>query len=181
MINGYMFADDLGFRPTGCEKIPMVYLGSVHPLPASNLDDKEFPIDPRKEFLNIDKNAYASILDEVKSYFDALKYCVDVLNENEEINKQLHFIQPPKKNSSGTYSWLREQDNNVVLPLIGYIQKFKQPQKLNAFIRRIRRNWFDSIRNRHMSGEPASNTYFVDWRYVLQIIEIKTEHIENQI
>ena len=43
MINGYMFADDLGFRPTGCEKIPMVYLGSVHPLPASNLDDKEFP------------------------------------------------------------------------------------------------------------------------------------------
>ncbi len=141
-------------------------------------DDKEFPIDPRKEFLSIDKNAYASILDEVKSYFDALKYCVDVLNENEEINKQLHFIQPPKKNSSGTYSWLREQDNNVVLPLIGYIQKFKQPQKLNAFIRRIRRNWFDSIRNRHMSGEPASNTYFVDWRYILQIISNSTEEDE---
>ena len=142
-------------------------------------DDKEFPIDPRKEFLNIDKNAYASILDEVKSYFDALKYCVDVLNENEEINKQLHFIQPPKKNSSGTYSWLREQDNNIVLPLIGYIQKFKQPQKLNAFIRRIRRNWFDSIRNRHMSGEPASNTYFVDWRYILQIIGNST--VEDEV
>lgn len=141
-------------------------------------DDKEFPIDPRKEFLSIDKNAYASILDEVKSYFDALKYCVDVLNENEEINKQLHFIQPPKKNSSGTYSWLREQDNNIVLPLIGYIQKFKQPQKLNAFIRRIRRNWFDSIRNRHMSGEPASNTYFVDWRYMLQIIGNSTDEDE---
>lgn len=142
-------------------------------------DDKEFPIDPRKEFLNIDKNAYASILDEVKSYFDALKYCVDVLNENEEINKQLHFIQPPKKNSSGIYSWLREQDNNIVLPLIGYIQKFKQPQKLNAFIRRIRRNWFDSIRNRHMSGEPASNTYFVDWRYILQIIGNST--VEDEV
>jgi len=141
-------------------------------------DDKEFPIDPRKEFLNIDKNAYASTLDEVKSYFDALKYCVDILNEDEEIKKQLYFIQPPKRNCIGTYSWLREQDNNIVLPLIGYIKKFKQPQKFNAFIRRIRRNWFDSIRNRHMSGEPASNTYFVDWRYVLQIIGNSTEEDE---
>lgn len=141
-------------------------------------DYKEFPIDPRKEFLNIDKNAYASTLDEVKSYFDALKYCVDILNEDEEIKKQLYFIQPPKRNCIGTYSWLREQDNNIVLPLIGYIKKFKHPQKFNAFIRRIRRNWFDSIRNRHMSGEPASNTYFVDWRYVLQIIGNSTEEDE---
>ena len=37
----------------------------------------------------IDKNAYSSTLDEVKSYFDALKYCVDILNEIEEIKKQL--------------------------------------------------------------------------------------------
>ena len=73
---------------------------------------------------------------------------------------------------------MREQDNNIVLPLIGYIQKFKQPQKLNAFIRRIRRNWFDLIRNRHISGEPAFNTYFVDWRYILQIIGNSTEEDE---
>ena len=141
-------------------------------------DDKEFPIDPRKEFLNIEKNDYAGILEEVNSYFDALKYCVDILNENEEIKKQLYFIQPPRKKCIGIYSWLREQDNNIVLPLIGYIQKFKQPQKLNAFIRRIRRNWFDLIRNRHISGEPAFNTYFVDWRYILQIIGNSTEEDE---
>lgn len=141
-------------------------------------DDKEFPIDPRKEFLNIEKNAYAGILDEVNSYFDALKYCVDILNENEENKKQLHFIQPPRKNCIGIYSWLREQDNNIVLPLIGYIQKFKKPQKLNAFIRRIRRNWFDSIRKRPISIEPAFNTYFVDWRYILQIIGNSTEEDE---
>ena len=141
-------------------------------------DDKEFPIDPRKEFLNIEKNDYAGILEEVNSYFDALKYCVDILNENEEIKKQLYFIQPPRKNCIGIYSWLREQDNNIVLPLIGYIQKFKHPQKLNAFIRRIRRNWFDLIRNRHISGEPAFNTYFVDWRYILQIIGNSTEEDE---
>lgn len=140
-------------------------------------DDKEFSIDPKKEFLNIDKNAYASILDEVNSYFNALKYCVDALNENEELKKQLDFIQPPKKNSEA-FSWLREQDNNIVLPLIGYLQKFKQPQKFNAFIRRIRRNWFDLIRNRHMSEEPAYNTYFVDWRYILQIIRNSTEEDE---
>lgn len=141
-------------------------------------NDKEYPIDPRKEFLNIDKNAYAGILDEVNSYFNALKYCVYILSENEEIKNQLHLIQPQKRNSIGTYSWLREQDNNIVLPLICYIQKFKQPQKLNAFIRRVRRNWFDSIRNRHMSGNPAFNTYFVDWRYILQIISNSTEEDE---
>lgn len=49
---------------------------------------------------------------------------------------------------------------------------------MNAFIRRIRRNWFDSIRNRHISGEPAFNTYFVDWRYILQIIGNSTEEDE---
>jgi len=32
-------------------------------------DDKEFPIDPRKEFLNIEKNAYAGILEEGKYVF----------------------------------------------------------------------------------------------------------------
>ena len=49
---------------------------------------------------------------------------------------------------------------------------------MNAFIRRIRRNWFDLIRNRHISGEPAFNTYFVDWRYILQIIGNSTEEDE---
>ena len=67
-------------------------------------DDKEFPIDPRKEFLNIEKNDYAGILEEVNSYFDALKYCVDILNENEEIKKHLYFIQPPRKQCTPHYS-----------------------------------------------------------------------------
>ena len=135
-------------------------------------DDKEYSIDPRKEFLNISKDSYTNILNEVNSYFTALKYLVDVLDENEAIQKQLS----PKKNCNGTFSWLREQDNNIVLPLIGYIQKFKEPLKLNAFIRRIRRNWFDSTRQRHLTDDI--NTYFVDWRYILQIISNSTSEDE---
>lgn len=139
-------------------------------------DDKEYSIDPRKEFLNISKDSYTNILNEVNSYFTALKYLVDVLDENEAIQKQLRYIQSPKKNCNGTFSWLREQDNNIVLPLIGYIQKFKEPLKLNAFIRRIRRNWFDSTRQRHLTDDI--NTYFVDWRYILQIISNSTSEDE---
>ena len=135
-------------------------------------DDKEYPIDSKKEFLNISKDSYTKILDEVNSYFIALKYLVDVLDENEEIKRQLSYIQLPKKKYIGIFSWLREQDYNIVLPLIGYIQKFKRPQKLNVFMRRIRRNWFDSIRKRHMIDDI--NTYFVDWRYILQIISNST-------
>ena len=135
-------------------------------------DDKEYSIDPRKEFLNISKDSYTNILNEVNSYFTALKYLVDVLDENVAIQKQLS----PKKNCNGTFSWLREQDNNIVLPLIGYIQKFKEPLKLNAFIRRIRRNWFDSTRQRHLTDDI--NTYFVDWRYILQIISNSTSEDE---
>ena len=139
-------------------------------------DDKEYSIDPRKEFLNISKDSYTNILNEVNSYFTALKYLVDVLDENEAIQKQLRYIQSPKKNCNGTFSCLREQDNNIVLPLIGYIQKFKEPLKLNAFIRRIRRNWFDSTRQRHLTDDI--NTYFVDWRYILQIISNSTSEDE---
>ena len=139
-------------------------------------DDKEYSIDPRKEFLNISKDSYTNILNEVNSYFTALKYLVDVLDENEAIQKQLRYIQSHKNNCNGTFSWLREQDNNIVLPLIGYIQKFKEPLKLNAFIRRIRRNWFDSTRQRHLTDDI--NTYFVDWRYILQIISNSTSEDE---
>lgn len=139
-------------------------------------DDKEYSIDPRKEFLNISKDSYTNILNEVNSYFIALKHLVDLLDENEEIQKQLRFIQSPRKNGLGTFSWLREQDNNIVLPLIGYIQKFQNPQKLNVFMRRIRRNWFDSTRKRHMLED--NNTYFVDWRYILQIISNSTSEDE---
>ena len=136
-------------------------------------DDKPYPIDPKKEFLNVDRSKYSMILDEVNEYFMSLK---DV-----KIREQLNFIQQPKKNDCGSFSWLREQDNNIVLPLLSFIQKYPKSKLLYAFIRRIRRNWFDLKRERHMrseEGKPAYNYYFVDWRYLIQIIK-NSESDEN--
>lgn len=136
-------------------------------------DDKEFPIDPRKEFLNLDRDKYSTILDEVNKYFLSLKYLVESLDNDERIREQLSFIQPPKKSEICSFSWLREQDNNIVLPLLAFIQKCPESKLLYAFIRRIRRNWYDLKRKRHMrseEGQTAYNYYFVDWRYLLQII-----------
>lgn len=137
-------------------------------------DDKPYPIDPKKEFLNLDRNKYSMILDEVNEYFLSLKYLVESLDNDERIREQLSFIQPPKKSGICSFSWLREQDNNIVLPLLAFIQKYPESKLLYAFIRRIRRNWYDLKRERHMrseEGQAAYNYYFVDWRYLLQIIK----------
>ena len=136
-------------------------------------DDKPYPIDPKKEFLNLDRSKYSMILDEVNKYFLSLKYLVETLDNDERIREQLSFIQPPKKSGLCSFSWLREQDKNIVLPLLAFIQKYPESKLLYAFIRRIRRNWYDLKRKRHMKSEEGQaeyNYYFVDWRYLLQII-----------
>lgn len=141
-------------------------------------DKKEFPIDPKKEILGEDKNLYPQLLDDIDTYFSSLKYLIDVLDNDDRISQQLSFIKP-KKDGVQTYSWLRDQDINVVLPLLEYIKKFPNPRLLLNFVRRIRRNWFDLKREQHTESEEGQkpySTYFVDWRYVLQIIrESKSE------
>ena len=137
-------------------------------------DDKPYPIDPKKEFLNLDRNKYSIILDEVHEYYLSLKYLIETLDNDDKIREQLSFIQSPKKSGIGSFSWLREQDNNIVLPLLAFIQKYPESKQLYAFTRRIRRNWYDLKRERHMrseEGQAAYNYYFVDWRYLLQIIK----------
>jgi hypothetical protein len=104
-------------------------------------------------------------LDTVHQYFTALQNLVEKC-KGDKVAKILKTI----KNENITLTWFRGVNLEVVLPLIAYIQKYPDYQNLYQFVRRIRKNYFDKI-------WKERNTNFVDWRYIIQIIEFsKTEN-----
>lgn len=101
-------------------------------------------------------------LNEVHNCFLALKICIELCKNNKQISEVLKTIS----DGDISLSWFRRIDLNVALPLVAYLTKFQNPKLFYEFVRRIRRNYFDSKRGRDN---------FVDWRYVVQIIELSNE------
>lgn len=103
--------------------------------------------------------------DTVHHYFCALKSLIEQC-KHEVISNVLKTI----KNEEITVSWFRNSDLHVILPLLAYLVKFPNAKLFYVFIRRIRKNYFDEKRKR---GN------FVDWRYIIQIIELS--HTEEDV
>ncbi|WP_447767559.1 DUF262 domain-containing protein [Sphingobacterium faecium] len=103
--------------------------------------------------------------DTVHHYFCALKTLIEQCKDEVIIN-----VLKTIKNEEITVSWFRNSDLHVILPLIAYLVKFPDAKLFYAFIRRIRKNYFDEKRKR---GN------FVDWRYIIQIIELS--HTEEDV
>jgi hypothetical protein len=98
-------------------------------------------------------------LNTVHSYFQALSKLID-LCKDEKAGKVLKTLE--SGGELGDLTWFRKKDLHVVLPLIVYLEKFKDPVLFYEFVHRIRKNYFDKKRER---GN------FVDWRYIIQIIK----------
>lgn len=96
----------------------------------------------------------------IHSYFNALVKLIE-LSENKKPVKPLKTI----KNENISLDWFRKADLDVVLPLIAYLEKFKEPKCFYEFVRRIRKNYFDN-------KWKERNKNFVDWRHIIQIIEV---------
>ncbi len=99
-------------------------------------------------------------LDLVHKCFKALELLVEKCKD-EKIEKVLRSIN----NEEISLSWFRSSkvSLDVVLPLIAYVTKFENPQNLNQFVRRIRKNYFDK-------QLKLRENNFLDWRYIIQII-----------
>jgi len=143
-------------------------------------DKKSYTINPNELFQkrplttedqeenpSIDKWEESKNLVTVHEYFTALVKLVDTCKENKEIIKVLKSI----KDEEISHKWFRTVSLDVILPLIAYV-KILGDKNLYSFIRRIRKNFFDN------KWSERKNNY-VDWRHIIQIIELCKKENED--
>lgn len=118
--------------------------------PGNNLNDEETPETERWD--------ESVSLKTINSYFEALNKLIERCEQGDKIAKVLSTISESKVR---WWSWFRAQDLDVTLPLMAYLEKFKEGALFYEFVRRIRKNHFDKKRER---GN------YVDWRHIVQII-----------
>lgn len=124
-----------------------------------------------KQLLKTKKNE--AHLKKIQEYFEALQLLLKYLKED-RFQEQFMFInnETEVKNIVSIRELNKEdQQKNILLPLLAFIAKFgEDKEKTYQFLRRLRKNYFD------LQWENRNGNY-VDWRYVLQIIEkVNTVH-----
>lgn len=123
-----------------------------------------------KELLK-DKSSNKKYLEEIQNLFKSLELLVvdkdDKYLKEEKFQTQFEFINDNKdvKSIVNLRNLNKEKQQNILLPLLAFISKFKTDKDgTYQFLRRLRKNYFDQ-------KWEERNVNYVDWRYVLQIIE----------
>lgn len=133
-----------------------------------------FKVKKQQEDIDIIKESKSSLrkndneenLNNIHIYFQALKNIISLLG-NEKFQDQFKFINDNKNVSNiiDLREFSRERQQNILLPLLAFISKFGlDTESAYQFLRRLRKNYFD-LRKEHRKQN------YIDWRYVLQIIE----------
>lgn len=120
-------------------------------------------------------------LDNVQKYFVAFQQLVTVASKDDIDGEAVRGIFASMLDNhkfdgklEGFFPDRRYQDMwqlNVVLPCISYLVKFVRPKLFVRFLRRLRKNHFDSLRCRHKDVNSMKSGSYVDWRHVIQIVE----------
>jgi hypothetical protein len=129
--------------------------------------DRQDDVDIIKKAKELLKNKNNEVyLIKIQAYFDALHLLLEYLKDD-KIQKQFKFINDAKevKTIIDIRNLSKEKLQNIILPLLAFISKYGNNKKASyQFLRRLRKNYFDQKWNER-------NCNYVDWRYVLQIIE----------
>lgn len=113
-----------------------------------------------------DKKESDKYLKEINKHFESLKWLLKLL-EKERFQTQFQFISGKNlKNIVDLRNLNNEQQQNVLLPLLSFISKFGKDKEedIYQFLRRLRKNYFDNLWKDRRGN-------YVDWRYVLQVVE----------
>lgn len=137
--------------------------------------DKQDEVDiikKAKQILKEKKNE--NYLLAIQKHFDSLVLLVEYCKE-EKVQSQFKFINDniEIRNVIDFRNLKKEKRENILLPLLSFISKFNlDKESAYKFLRRLRKNYFD------LKWDDRKHNY-VDWRYILQIIEISNsiEHI----
>lgn len=136
--------------------------------------DKQEEIDiikKAKQLLKEEKNK--KFLEEINEVFISLKQLIEFCCED-KFQRQFKFINDNKTVESiiDFRNLNNEKRQNVLLPLIAFISKFENDkERIFQFLRRLRKNYFD------LKWKDRNHNY-IDWRYILKIIE-KSNSIEQ--
>lgn len=116
--------------------------------------------------LRLKENENKGYLVEIHHLFNALKQLLDYLTDD-RFQTQFKFVNDTREvqNIQNLRSLNKDKQHNVLLPLLFFLSKF-QGEKENTYrlLRRLRKNYFDLQRS-------DRNNNYVDWRYILQMIE----------
>ncbi|HND45717.1 MAG TPA: hypothetical protein PLC61_04900, partial [Chitinophagales bacterium] len=105
-------------------------------------------------------------LEEINKVFNSLKQLIDYCR-GDKFQIQFKFINDNKTVNSiiDFRNLTKEKQQNILLPLLAYISKFSDNKdNIYLLLRRLRQNYFD------LKWRDRKSNY-VDWRYILQIIE----------
>lgn len=103
---------------------------------------------------------------EIQSLFNALNQLIKYLTDK-KFQTQFQFINDNEevKDIINLRNLSSEKQHNILLPLLSFISKFQDAkEETYLFLRRLRKNYFDFKWN-------DRNNNYVDWRYILQMIE----------
>lgn len=112
------------------------------------------------------KSNETNVLNRINTLFNAVQKLTSLL-KTEAIQKQFKFVNNNKevKTCLDLRSLPKEVLLNVLLPLICFIDEISDNENdVNQFVRRLRKNLFDN-------KWKERNSNYIDWRYILQIIE----------
>ncbi|MFE3869019.1 DUF262 domain-containing protein [Flavobacterium sp. LS2P90] len=127
-----------------------------------------------KQFFKDGNKKNTEVLLELHNYFIAINDLIGLLDSNPEIQKQFKFINEYNKVEGllGLRNLSKDKTQNILLPLLSFMVKSKcDENEVYRFIRRLRKNYFDKI-------WKERNDNYLDWRYILQIIE-KSDSLEH--
>ncbi|RLD62780.1 MAG: hypothetical protein DRJ01_05435 [Bacteroidetes bacterium] len=107
---------------------------------------------------------------EIEKYFQALKNLLGYLKKQrfQDIFNQIQVYDSLDINYLRSLtSTSSEQQQNILIPLLAFMVKFKDNEEsAYKFLRRLRKNYFHKENN----GRVRTGKY-VDWRYILKMIE----------
>jgi hypothetical protein len=138
-----------------------------------------FQIIKRQDSIDIIKESKISIKqgnnEEILCCFNKLFNCLQQLIaflDDDKIQEQFKFINGTEvKGIIGLRGLSKEKQTNILLPLLYFIEKISSNKNdVYLFLRRLRKNYFDSIKNEHEPWEKRFKHY-LDWRYILIIIK----------
>lgn len=136
--------------------------------------DKQDEIDIIKKAKQLLKNnENKDYLLKIHNYFNSLQQLLEYFKE-QNFQDQIKFVNEDYEVKSIVDMRAMYQDVNqhIILPILSFIAKFKHNKDASyQFLRRIRKNYFD------LKWEDRKHNY-IDWRYILQIIE-KSKTVEQ--